>query len=272
MNADVQFAMELADLAGSMAMERFGARDLAVQSKLDGSPVTEADRAIEVALRERISRDRPEHAITGEELGESGASEWRWYLDPIDGTTSYIAGRDSWKVLIALVRAGEPMLAVVDAPAQGSRWWAVRGDGAFRDRRRLRVSSTASLEDAKVSDDWRGTLAGGVGDGGRGTLAGGVGDHPLARVAARCGEVRPHRGHSFLAVAAGETDVAVGVGGFAWDYAPMMLIVQEAGGTFTDFRGDVAFDRGEALVSNGLVHEQARRAIWTPDWTKSVDA
>jgi histidinol-phosphatase len=237
--------MELADTAGQLAMERFRAPDLTVQIKEDGSPVTDADREIERVLREQITQQRPEHAITGEEYGDSGESQWRWYLDPIDGTTSYVEGGENWKTLIALTRAGRLELAVIDAPASAARWWAVRDQGAFRDGERLRVSSTRSLSTATVADDWRHTLARGVSD------------HPLARIAARCGQVVPHRGHSFLALAGGEVDVAVGVGGLAWDYAPMMLIVEEAGGRFTDLSGQRRFDSGNALVSDGAVHDEA---------------
>jgi histidinol-phosphatase len=134
--------MELADTAGQLAMERFRAPDLTVQIKEDGSPVTDADREIERVLREQIAQQRPEHAITGEEYGDSGESQWRWYLDPIDGTTSYVEGGENWKTLIALTRAGRLELAVVDAPASAARWWAVRDQGAFRDGERLRVSTT----------------------------------------------------------------------------------------------------------------------------------
>jgi histidinol-phosphatase len=248
-SADLGFAIELADIAGQLAMERFRAPDLMVQTKDDGSPVTDADREIERVLRERIAQQRPEHAITGEEYGERGESEWRWYLDPIDGTTSYVEGGQNWKTLIALTRAGRLELAVIDAPVSAARWWAVRGQGAFRDGKRLRASSTRSLSAATVADDWRHTLA-------RGNS-----DHPLARIAARSGHVVPHRGHSFLALAGGEVDVAVGVGGFAWDYAPMMLIVEEAGGRFTDLAGRRRFDSGNALVSNGAVHDEALRVL-----------
>jgi histidinol-phosphatase len=253
---DFELAMELADVARGIAMQRFRAADLAVVSKADGSPVTDADREIERSLRERLAAQRPGHAITGEEFGDSagedgdsGDSEWRWYLDPIDGTASFIEGSDNWKVLIALVQGDRPVLAVVDGPAQSSRWWAVRGEGAFRDGQRLHVSSTGSLAEATISDNWEHTLAKGIIE------------HPLARLAARCGSVRPNRGDTFLQLAAGELDVAVGLGGFGWDYAPLMLIVEEAGGRFTDHSGRAGFDHREALVSNGAVHAEAIRVL-----------
>ena len=105
------------------------------------------------------------------------------------------------------------------------------------------------LAAAIVNDDWRQTLAMGVRD------------HPLARLAAACAHVRPHQGHSHLAIAQGSADVAVGVGGHVWDYAPMKIIVEEAGGRFTDLDGHNAIDSGHALVSNGSVHAQALRVL-----------
>lgn len=249
MPTDFELAMELADLAAGMAMDRFRAADLGVQRKFDGSPVTDADRDIERALRERISAERPSHAITGEEFGDNGESDWRWYLDPIDGTENYVKGGETWKVLIALVQGSRPVLAVVDGPAQSTRCWAVRGEGAFRDGQRIHVSSTAALADATVSDNWHRVLSRGITD------------HPLARLAAHCRQVRPNRGHSFLAVAAGEADIGLGMGGYSWDYAPMTLIVEEAGGRFTDLRGRPGFDHRQALVSNGLLHAESVRVL-----------
>lgn len=249
---ELQLALELADLADGMSMRRRREGDLEVEEKGDGSPVTDADRAIERVLRARIEASRPDHAITGEEFGDSGDSDWRWFLDPIDGTTNYISGGTTWLTLIALALRGDPQVAVIAAPAAGHRWWAVRGHGAFRDGERLRVTSTASLHDATMTDDWRATL-------GRG-----VQDHPLARLAPSCGRVLPHAGHSFLRVATSELDLALGVGGFPWDYMPLKLLIEEAGGRFTDLTGDPSPANRHALVSNGLLHAEALRAAGGP--------
>lgn len=249
---ELQFALELADLADEMSMPRQHDGSLVVEKKSDGSPVTDADQAIEEALRKRIEATRPGHAITGEEFGDSGHSDSRWFLDPIDGTSNYIAGGTTWLTLIALARRGQPEVAVIAAPAAGRRLWAVRGHGAFRDGERLQVTSTASLREAVTTDDWRGTLARGVED------------HPLARLAPMCGRIAPHRGHSFLRVAAGELDLALGVGGFPWDYMPLKLLIEEAGGCFTDLNGDPSPSNRHALVSNGQLHEAALRAAGGP--------
>ncbi len=230
-------------------MTRFRSVDLVVQEKPDGSPVSDADRAVEQALRARLRDERPDHGITGEELGSTGSSDWRWYLDPIDGTSDFVAGGSDWKTLIALAHADRVLVGVVSSPALGSRWWATRGDGAFRDGVRLSVSRTSRLADATVSDDWRQTIARGVNG------------HPLTAIAARSANFRPREGHTFLEVAQGRVDVGVGIGGFAWDYAPMQVIVEEAGGRFSDLSGRARFDAGDALASNGRVHDEALRAL-----------
>src|SRR6266545_7071150 len=130
-------------------MARYRALDLVVETKADFTPVTEADRTIEQALRERIARERGE-AVGGEEYGvEEGAV--RWWLDPIDGTKQYARGLPIWATLIALEREGTIVAAVVSAPALGHRWWAERGGGAFLDGAPIQVSQVSRLEDAYVS-------------------------------------------------------------------------------------------------------------------------
>jgi len=119
-----------------------------VTTKPDGSPVTDVDVAIETALRASLARDRPGDMVTGEELGDTGPAARRWYLDPIDGTKRFIAGDPAWMTLIALAVDDRLVLGIVDFPALGERWWAVRGRGAFHDGRRLRVSTRARLADA----------------------------------------------------------------------------------------------------------------------------
>ncbi len=238
-------------------MSRFQARDLVVEAKQDGSPVTDADRAIELALRTRLEHSRPTHAVVGEEDGQSGQSEWLWYLDPVDGTNKFAVGASGWCTLIALAHGDQVVLGVASAPTLGRRWWALQGVGAFCNGQRLRVSPTARLADATVNDDWRQTLSREVSH------------RPLAKLAAACAQTRPHQGHSFLAIAGGLGDVGLGVGGHPWDYAPMKILVEEAGGRFTDLHGNDAIDSGHALVSNGLVHDEALCRL--ADSTRTVD-
>lgn len=249
LRAELEFALELADVADEISMRRWRAPDLVVEHKSDGSPVSDADKEIERALRARIERRRPTHAITGEEGGAGGESDHRWYLDPIDGTGRYVVGDPEWYSLIGLVVAGETVLGVASAPALGERWWAARGTGAFRNGERLHVSGCASLQRATVTDDWDQTLARGITD------------HPLVPMAAAAGRVRPHNGHADLVIASGAADIAIGIGGGSWDYAPTKAIVEEAGGRFTDLYGNDSFDGGHALVTNGNVHDAALRVL-----------
>ncbi|MGI8712709.1 MAG: inositol monophosphatase family protein [Solirubrobacteraceae bacterium] len=242
LDADLELAFDLAQLAGSIALERFRDQNFSVSQKADGSPVTEVDREVEAVVRDRLACERPGHAINGEEHGRSGSSDCCWYLDPIDGTNRFIRGDPKWMTLIALAVGGRVVLGVATLPVLGERWWASRGGGAFHDGRRVAVSVTNRLTDAVVNDDWRKSLA-------RGET-----DTPLAAVAANCARVRPHQGHSFLALAAGEVDIALQVGSQPWDYAPVKVIVEEAGGTFTDFEGGERIDTGRVVATNGHIH------------------
>jgi histidinol-phosphatase len=147
--ADLDYALSLADDADALTLQRYRALDLQIESKADLTPVTEADRATEQALRERIARERGE-AVAGEEYGVA-ESDVRWWLDPIDGTKQYARGLPIWATLIALERHGSIVAGVVSAPALGHRWWATRGGGAFLDGSAIRVSSVAALADAYVS-------------------------------------------------------------------------------------------------------------------------
>jgi histidinol-phosphatase len=239
-------ALELADTADELATRRFGAAGLVVGAKPDGSPVTDADLAIERAVRGRLALARPDHGVVGEENGSTaGRADWCWYVDPIDGTSRFAVGDPRWYTLLGVARDGNLMAAVASAPALGRRWWAARGAGSFCNGQRVAVSQAATLAEAAINDDWRGTLQHGVSD------------RPLSQIASSCARVRPHTGHSYLAVAQGEGDVAAGVGGGPWDYAAVKLIVEEAGGRFTDLYGNDSFAAGTALVSNGLVHDEA---------------
>ena len=243
MQDDLEFAFELAALAASVSLPRFLSEDFTVETKPDGSPVTDVDVDVESVLRRRIAECRPDQMVIGEEAGHAGASRWRWYLDPIDGTKRFIAGDPKWMTLIALAHDETIMVGVVDLPALGQRWWATSGGGAFHDGERIAVSTRTSLDEAIVNDSWRKDLA-------RGNH-----DHPLWIIAQRCGHIRPHQGHSMLAVACGQADAALQVGSSSWDYAPLKVIVQEAGGSLTDFDGRDQIDTGRVVATNGHLHQ-----------------
>jgi histidinol-phosphatase len=164
---DLALALGLADDADAITLARFRAEDLVVETKPDLTPVSEADRAVEQALRDRLAAERPADLVLGEEFGGafSPAGGRRWIVDPIDGTKSYVRGVPAWATLLALEDQGEITVGVVSAPALGRRWWAARGAGAFgRDAlasepRRLQVSGVRELGDAQLCfggmEEWR---------------------------------------------------------------------------------------------------------------------
>ena len=192
---ELELALRMADAADAIALRHFRDPRLAVDTKPDGSPVSSADREIELELRALLEDRRPGAAILGEEGGASGDGDHRWYLDPIDGTSNFVAADPEWYVLIALAVDGRPVVGVVSAPALGERWWASRGAGAFRDGSRISVSDVGQLAEATVADDWQQRLARGVTG------------HPLATLAGTAARVRRHSGHSHLVIASGEADL-----------------------------------------------------------------
>ncbi len=246
MNPDLAFALELADLADSLSVPRFRAADLVVETKPDMTPVTEVDRTVEQALRDRISRDRPEDGVVGEEFGVDGSEAARWIIDPIDGTKNYVRGIPVWGTLIALERNGTIAAGVISAPAMNRRrWWAARGEGAFADDRPIRVSEVSRLDDAQL-------LYGGL----KAWKKTGFLDR-LLDLALRC-----WRGRGFgdfwmhMLVAEGAADIAAAPEVSLWDLAAVKLIVEEAGGRFTDLSGRATPSGGSALSTNGLLHEE----------------
>lgn len=264
-SADLEFAAALADLADELALARFGALDLRVETKPDLSPVTETDRAIEQALRERIAAERPGDSVLGEEAGASGTGSRRWILDPIDGTRNYSRGIPIFATLIALEVDGEVELGLVSAPALGRRWWAERGKGAYRSDGPIHVSGVKKLEDATLS----------IGFGHRMAVSAvsrlddavvsfelSEGIERLAPLAARAWHARSFGDFwQHMLVAEGSVDVAIDPAVKTWDCAPLKLIVEEAGGKFTDMSGRAVIDGGSGVSTNGLVHAEALGAL-----------
>jgi histidinol-phosphatase len=251
---DLALALELADVADSITLARFRAADLVVETKPDLTPVTEADKDVERTLRERLAVARPGDAIVGEEYGESAVPEngRRWIIDPIDGTKNYVRGIPVWATLLALQEGERGTVGVVSAPALGRRWWAATGAGAFgsdglsAEPRRLGVSAVRALEDAQLCtsglDGWdeAGTL------------------DRLVALARRCWRTRGFGDFwIYMMVAEGVADLGCEAAVSLWDLAAPRVIVEEAGGTFTDLGGVATADGGDALATNGLLHEQA---------------
>jgi histidinol-phosphatase len=232
--ADLDFALALADLADSLSLPRFRALDLHVDTKADLSPVTDADRTVERALRERIAAERPGDGVYGEEEGDDGG-DVRWILDPIDGTRNFSRGIPVWATLIALERDGEIVCGVVSAPVLGRRWWASRGAGAYANGERIAVSSIASLDEAALSATYASDLA---------VI------EPRAWHARAFGDFWQH-----MLVAEGSVDAALDAKLALWDYAAVAVIVTEAGGRITTLDGGPLRPHERIVSSNGLVHD-----------------
>ena len=249
--ADLALALDLADLADQLSTARFRAADLVVDTKPDLTPVSEADRAVERALRAELGRHRPADAILGEEFGEAGAARRRWIIDPIDGTKNYVRGVPVWATLIALVIDDDIMLGVASAPALARRWWATRGGGAFAtdptmpEPRRIRVSGVARVADASFS------FSDAIGWEGRGAAQG------LTTLLRSTWRQRAYGDFwSHLMVAEGAVDIAAEPQLESYDLAALVPIVEEAGGRLTAYDGGSPLTGGSAVSTNGLLHEE----------------
>ena len=241
MSADLDIALRLADAADAIALRAFRS-GLAVETKPDLTPVTEADRAVERELRRLLGRERPDDAILGEEQGAAGHGSRRWIVDPIDGTRNYSRGIPVWATLIALEEDAVVRVGVVSAPALRSRWWAERGAGAFANGEPAHVSSVASVEEAVLSFSIENEVP------------------PLAQRAWHARGLGDFWAH--MLVAEGAVDGAVDAPGVSeWDLAAVQVIVEEAGGRFSDAAGKSRIDSGSAVTSNRLLHDELLRAV-----------
>jgi histidinol-phosphatase len=236
-NADLAFGFRLADAADALTVPRFRALDLRVETKPDLTPVSEADRAAEEAVRALVAGSGRGEAVLGEEYGDDGGDA-KWIVDPIDGTMNYVRGVPVWATLLALVREDEVVVSVVSAPALGRRWWAVRGEGAFADGVACHVSAVSRLEDAVVSVT-----------SGRGMPAGWSNAVERAWASRGFGDFWQH-----CLVAEGAVDVACDAVMKVWDYVPVQLVVEEAGGRCTTFAGDPPAEDASFLATNGRLH------------------
>jgi len=246
----LDLALAACDEADEIARRSFR-RDLEISTKPDRTFVTQADTAIERAIRGRIAAAHPDHGLVGEEYGtEAGDAPVRWYIDPIDGTHNFIRGVPLFGTLLAVERDGELQAAVLSAPALHERWWARRGGGAwargFDDAapRQIKVSKVQSLADAQL-------LHGSGHEIEESGLAPGF--------SSLLGDVWRERGFGdfwgYALLAEGAAEAMVEIGLSTWDAAAPMVLVEEAGGRATDFDGRRAIDSGTFVVSNGLLHD-----------------
>lgn len=246
---DLQLAFDTSDLAAELALAHFES-GVSATLKDDGTPVTEADRAVERLLRETLSGERPDDAFFGEELGQLGESDRVWILDPIDGTGFFSQGDPNWRIHIALEVQGTTQVAVVTSPALRRCWWATRGGGSFEsswpreesETRRLQVNTTATLADA---------------------LLDAVDDESRARLPPSAAHA-PGSPLPLVELVRGEIDAFLAERYHKWDHAPWVLLVEEAGGRFTDRTGGHANDRGGGLYSNANLHGQLLASLHYP--------
>jgi len=236
--------MQLADQADRIAMRHFR-RDLRIDRKPDRTFVTQADTEIEKVLRDSIQHRYPGHGVLAEEFGDRTSNqETRWIIDPIDATHSYMRGVPVFATLLALERDGALELGIVSAPAMHERWHAVRGGGAWSGKRRLGVSTVARLEDAQVFYASR-TAFKAVGK-----------ERGFDAVVDRAWRDRGFGdfwGYMLVAEGAGEAMIEPEL--YSWDLAAPLIIVEEAGGRLTDFSGRRTYAGGNAVASNGPLHD-----------------
>jgi histidinol-phosphatase len=253
---DVAVALALADQADALTMPRFGAIDLRVDTKPDLTPVTDADRSVESALRDTLAAQRPGDSVFGEEFGGTTQFEGRqWVIDPIDGTKNFVRGVPVWATLIALLEDGVPVVGVVSAPALRRRWWASSGQGAFaqvdgENARRLSVSKVSDLASASLSFS---------------SLSGWAARGLREQFIALTDTVWRVRGYgdfySYCLVAEGAVDIAMEPEVSTWDLAPLDVLVREAGGAFTDIAGRRGPHGGSALATNGLLQNAVLESL-----------
>ena len=245
--ADLAFGLELAKMADGISLPYYEQRSFNLDWKANRTEVTEADRETESAISAQVLAQRPSDGLFGEEHGLVGntGSPWRWIIDPIDGTSNFVRGIPVWATLIALTHVEHgAVVGVVSAPALTRRWWAASGLGAFADGRECHVSTVAQLDEAQIcvtySSGW--------------DEAGLTGD----LVALQRGAYRARGFGDFwqhMLVAEGAIDLAIDAIGLApYDLAAVMVVVEEAGGSFTDRHGERTYLSDSAVSSNGLLH------------------
>jgi histidinol-phosphatase len=253
---DLALALGLADRADAVTLARFGALDLRVETKPDLTPVTDADRAVESALRAELARERPGDSVLGEEFGGHPTFSGRqWIIDPIDGTKNFVRGVPVWASLIALLDDGVPVLGVISAPALHRRWWAIAGAGAFvavdgEAPRRISVSAVADLPSASLSFS---SLSGWAERGLR---------DRFIELTDAVWRVRAFGDFlSYCLVAEGAVDVAAEPEVSVWDLAPLDILIREAGGAFTGLDGTPGPHTGSAVATNRVLHGRVLAAL-----------
>ena len=259
LESDLQLALELAAMADEISMARYLAQDLVVSTKPDNSPVTDADKATEEALRKHLAKERPTDGLVGEEFGSENKEAARyWVMDPIDGTKNFMRGVPTWATLIGLVErqadgSEKVIVGVVSAPALNRRWYASNGHGAFTtfnggEARQIFVSKVSDVSNASIAySDFQGW-----------------GDR-LTNFNQLIADCTRSRGlgdfWSHMLVAEGAVDIAAEPSLALWDMAALDVIVREAGGTFSNLTGEVGPFGSSAISTNTLLHSTVMAAL-----------
>ncbi|NJK82321.1 MAG: inositol monophosphatase family protein [Chloroflexaceae bacterium] len=248
----LDFAHRAAWEAGKITL-RYFQTGIAAELKSDESPVTIADREAEAFLRSAITTHYPQHAILGEEEGATGHSdaEWRWILDPIDGTRAFVRGMPLYGVMVGLEHRGEPVLGVINMPALNEITYAARGLGCWWNGRPCRVSQVPRLHDgllvATTADDRYART-------GR--------KESFERLVNAAGMFRTWGDcYGYVLVATGRAEATLDPIVSVWDVAAAYPIVREAGGTFTDWQGNATIHNKEGIGTNALVFDEIMQLI-----------
>jgi len=243
-NQELRVALDAARAAGEIQLAHLG-KILAVETKSDCSPVTEVDRSCESIIRDMIRRNFPRDGFLGEESGEEkGSSGRKWIVDPLDGTRPYIRGVPTHSVLIALEDGNAMAVGCMHLPALRETYWASKGDGAFLNNRRLRVSGASKLVDV-FGSAFGYVEKSGTPEGAR-----------LLRLMGSWGYAYGFMdAYTYGCIAAGRIDASVNLLDKPWDCAAAACIIEEAGGRFSDLHGEASVYNGACVLSNGLVHE-----------------
>lgn len=256
---DLALAHLLADTADAISTARFRALDLHVEAKPDLTPVSDADTAVEKAIRATLARARPRDGVLGEEFGRSvaaaGPGSRYWVIDPIDGTKNFVRGVPIWATLIALMEGDTPVVGLVSAPALGRRWWAARGLGAYAGKHqhaatRINVSAVRKLTDASFCY----ASLNGWADMGR--------LDQMLDILLGVWRSRAYGDfYGYMLLAEGALDAMAEPELSLWDMAALIPIITEAGGKITDLDGRPTGDKSSVVGTNGLLHESVLAAL-----------
>ncbi|HKA60939.1 MAG TPA: inositol monophosphatase family protein [Methylomirabilota bacterium] len=245
MHETVAAMIAAAQAAGEIAMKYYRA-GFDVTIKADETPVTQADREAEQAIKGVLARALPDYGFLGEELGEEGPKDRRFIVDPIDGTKNFIRRIPIWATLIGLEEAGEVTAGVVFNPVSNEMFWARRGDGAWAETERLKVSDVATMAEATLLHaDLHLLRQAGYWE-------------QFVRMVDACRRTRGFGDYyGYELVASGKSEVYMETDLKPWDAAPMKILVEEAGGRLTDFYGRPTIYEGSVLATNGRLHDEA---------------